>query len=173
MSDRQTGRLTPDEASRLFEAYHVRLAAFARGLVGSPELAAEVVQSAFGKAIESAGSVGSESIQAWLYRVTHNEAMAVKRREGVEARALLKWLAGRGQESEAPGETLVRAEQVERVRQVLTQLPPEQQQVVRLRIYEEHTFAEIAGQLSLPLGTVLTRMRLALAKLHKALHSSD
>ncbi|MBL8825420.1 MAG: hypothetical protein JNM18_00445, partial [Planctomycetaceae bacterium] len=55
------------------------------------------------------------------------------------------------------------------VRQAIEQLPAEQRQVVRLRIYENRTFAEIATALKLPLGTVLTRMQLALKKLKKAL----
>lgn len=36
-----------------------------------------------------------------------------------------------------------------------------------MRIYEEKSFAEIAEELSVPLGTVLTRMRLALKKLSR------
>jgi len=42
-----------------------------------------------------------------------------------------------------------------------------------MRIYEEKTFAVIAEELSLPLGTVLTRMRLAMQKLHKHLESGE
>jgi DNA-directed RNA polymerase specialized sigma24 family protein len=34
-----------------------------------------------------------------------------------------------------------------------------------MRVYEEKTFAEIAAETSSPLGTVLTRMRLAMNKL--------
>ncbi|MCA9247413.1 MAG: hypothetical protein KDA42_09870, partial [Planctomycetales bacterium] len=49
------------------------------------------------------------------------------------------------------------------------ELPSEQREVVRMRIYEEKKFAEIAAELELPLGTVLTRMRLALKKLEAAL----
>ena len=45
----------------------------------------------------------------------------------------------------------------------------DQGQVVRMRIYEEKKFIEIATELGLPLGTVLTRMQLALRKLKKLL----
>ncbi len=38
-----------------------------------------------------------------------------------------------------------------------------------MRIFEEKTFAAIARELSAPLGTVLTRMRLALDKLAREL----
>jgi RNA polymerase sigma-70 factor (ECF subfamily) len=36
---------------------------------------------------------------------------------------------------------------------------------LKLRIFEDRTFAEIAEQLQIPLGTALSRMRLALEKL--------
>jgi RNA polymerase sigma-70 factor (ECF subfamily) len=41
--------------------------------------------------------------------------------------------------------------------------------VVRLRIYEEKTFAEIAQLLNIPLGTALGRMNLAVRKLRDKL----
>ena len=63
----------------------------------------------------------------------------------------------------------LRQESIEQVRKAIDQLSPEQQQVVRLRIYEDRKFAEIADELAIPLGTVLTRMRAATQKLQKAL----
>ena len=48
---------------------------------------------------------------------------------------------------------------------LLDQLSPDQRQIVRLRIYEEKTFAEISRELKIPLGTALGRMRAALQKL--------
>ena len=56
-------------------------------------------------------------------------------------------------------------------RAALEKLPVEQREVVLLKISEQKTFAAIAAELSLPLGTVLTRMQLALAKLRRALGS--
>jgi RNA polymerase sigma-70 factor (ECF subfamily) len=177
LSGRDSARLTPEQASTLYLEYGERLVAFARGLLGDADLAREVVQVTFGRAIEAAGGVRPESLKAWLYRVAYNEAMAVGRRRGIEGRALERLSGGRLSDRRGgagpPEEDLIRWEQVRRVREVLDQLPSEQRTVVQLRIYEERTFADIAQRLSLPLGTVLTRMRLALAKLHKALQERD
>ena len=60
---------------------------------------------------------------------------------------------------------LVRAETIQLVRRAIRELPAEQQQVVRMRIYENKTFAVIAAELGIPLGTALGRMRTALIKL--------
>ena len=69
----------------------------------------------------------------------------------------------------APDEPLIREEAAQRLRESLAELPAEQQQVVRRRIDGNQTFVEIAADLGVPLGTVLTRMRLALEKLQKSL----
>ncbi len=42
-----------------------------------------------------------------------------------------------------------------------------------MRIYDEKTFAAIAEELSLPLGTVLSRMQLAIRKLRLKLEQSS
>ncbi|MBT4866073.1 MAG: RNA polymerase subunit sigma-24, partial [Planctomycetaceae bacterium] len=44
---------------------------------------------------------------------------------------------------------------------------------VCMRIYDEKTFQVIADELNLPLGTVLTRMRLALKKLAACFESDE
>ena len=69
--------------------------------------------------------------------------------------------------SQSPEKILIRQELLESVRSGLNTLPPEQQQVVRMRIYDEKTFAVIAEETGVPLGTVLTRMQLALQKLRR------
>ena len=45
--------------------------------------------------------------------------------------------------------------------------------MVWARMYEDKTFAQIAGEQGVPLGTVLTRMRLALEKLRGLLRAGD
>jgi RNA polymerase sigma-70 factor (ECF subfamily) len=52
---------------------------------------------------------------------------------------------------------------------VLNTLSVEQRQVVQLSFYEERAHSEIAERLALPLGTVKSRLRLALGKLRAAL----
>ncbi|MFM7562368.1 MAG: RNA polymerase sigma factor [Planctomycetota bacterium] len=111
-------------------------------------------------------------LRAWLFRVATNEALLVKRKLGTQARHLegLAWLQGMSatlhssQASPAndPHQVASAAEQQRLVKQHLAKLPEEQQTIVRMRIYENLKFAEIAEKLNLPLGTVLTRMRSAL-----------
>ena len=54
-----------------------------------------------------------------------------------------------------------------RVREAMRQLPPEQAQVLRLSFYDDEPHARIASELGLPLGTVKSRIRLAVAHLRR------
>ena len=104
-----------------------------------------------------------------------DEAMAIARRRNAGARAIRNWAVQRIDSGRtcASYEPLVREETVRAVRAAMVELPVEQRQVVAMRIYEEKTFAEIAEQLDIPLGTALGRMRLALKKLRQRLDGRD
>ena len=129
--------------------------------------------NAQGKIVQSATNSGDVNpLRAWLFRVATNEALLVKRRLSTQAKHLkgLAWLQGlssMGHSPEAnpssdPRQAAIAAEQQRLVKQHLAKLPEQQQTIVRMRIYENLKFVEIAEKLNLPLGTVLTRMRTAL-----------
>lgn len=119
------------------------------------------------------------SLRNWLFRVATNEALLVKRKRNTQARHLAGWAWLHGGNSpdfptsadsaSDPHRAAMATEQQLLVRQLLLKLPEEQQTILRLRIYENLKFAEIAAHLNLPLGTVLTRMRSALQSLKTGL----
>ena len=55
------------------------------------------------------------------------------------------------------------------IRAALAQLPGEQRQAVELAYFNGNTFVEIAAMVEVPIGTVKSRVRLALAKLKRLL----
>jgi RNA polymerase sigma-70 factor (ECF subfamily) len=55
----------------------------------------------------------------------------------------------------------------------LTKLPPEQREVIVLKIWSEHTFEEIGEMLDLSPNTVAGRYRYGLQKLRNALQNED
>jgi RNA polymerase sigma-70 factor (ECF subfamily) len=69
-------------------------------------------------------------------------------------------------------ETMISVERERRVRAALAKLPSEQSDVVRLSFFEDRPHSEIAEALRLPLGTVKSRIRLAMARL-RALVGED
>ena len=171
MSSREPDRLPAEQAGALYVEYGQPLTAFALGLLRDRELAREVVQVTFRQALEHAGEIPAEGRKAWLFKVARNEALAIRRRAGVTRRVHAE-LADeqRGEAVDAPPDVeFLRREQVEEVRRALELLPDAQRSVVEEKFFQGRTFAEIAVATGLPLGTVLTRMRLALGKLEQRL----
>lgn len=75
-------------------------------------------------------------------------------------------------ENLSPLSELEHQETMNRLRQALTQLRPEEQDVFLLRQNGELTYEQIAEMYDRPVGTVKTQMRSALAKLRKVLVGS-
>jgi RNA polymerase sigma-70 factor (ECF subfamily) len=68
-------------------------------------------------------------------------------------------------------ELAIAEETAEQVRMAIAALPDNQAQIVRLSFFAEKPHAEIAQELGIPLGTVKSRVRLALARLRGLLES--
>jgi RNA polymerase sigma factor (sigma-70 family) len=60
-----------------------------------------------------------------------------------------------------------------RAEALIRTLKPEQQQVIKLAIYEGHTHQSIADALGIPLGTVKTHLRRGLLKVREAMQRFD
>lgn len=170
-------RIAPEQIVALHAECGDELRRLALGVLRDPHLAADVVQTAFVKTIEQ-GHTAEESLRGWLFRVVLNEALAIKRRQDVEHRVLdkLAWLGEGGQEAMGggrPDELACKREDHERVRSALETLPDEQRQTIWMRLYEQKTFAVIAEELQVPLGTVLWRMQAAVKKLRQRLHGEE
>jgi RNA polymerase sigma-70 factor, ECF subfamily len=68
---------------------------------------------------------------------------------------------------------LMQAERVERIRALLTGLPDEQADALRLRFFGELTFPEIAAVLGCSLNTAKSRVRYGLEKIGRSLRSEE
>jgi RNA polymerase sigma factor (sigma-70 family) len=160
----------PIPIAATFADLAAELRRFVLGVVRDPDLADDVMQATFLKALEHGHEARVETSRGWLFRVAFHEALASRRRsiardEGTRRLARLRPRPG----IDAPDDPLIRSEAVALVREALGKLPEEQRRVVLARVYEDKTFAEIAGESGLPIGTVLTRMRRALEKMRKTL----
>ena len=171
----QPCRLDPAHVAALYFEHADELRAFLLGVLRERELVADVLQRSFVKAIEFGHVARAESFKSWLFQVAYREALALRRRQATEERAMRQVVAsGQAAEGEAgrcesPDVIFARRETIAVVRAALESLPQEQRRVVRLRMYDEMKFADIAQHLGVPLGTVLTRMQLAMKKLREAL----
>lgn len=108
------------------------------------------------------------SATTWLFTIARNLRIDALRRdrlpmsEGMEAS-----LEPQGEPD--PGEELCARERDDALRQALHTLPPEQHQIVTLSFFSDKAHGEIASELGIPLGTVKSRLRLAMTRLRAVL----
>ena len=141
--------------------------------------AEDLHQEVWLKVIRGIDGYSSGSFRAWLWRVVRNAAADRARKhvaepildapveEGADAAAFVDQVP-----DDKVVSALTRLEEAERrmaVREAVDGLSRRLKEVVLLRLNGELKFQEIADILGLPIGTVLGRMNLALAKLRQAL----
>jgi RNA polymerase sigma-70 factor, ECF subfamily len=102
------------------------------------------------------------SAATWIFTIARNLRIDLKRRE--RNSALTEEFVDQAVEPD-PGERTLSLDRDRRVRAALFHLPVEQAQVIRLSFFEERPHAEIARNLDIPLGTVKSRIRLAMSRL--------
>lgn len=162
----------------LFKRYKPKVYSYILSATKNRDLALDMLQEIFFKVIETLKKNSYQhqgKFANWLMRVTHNHMMD-------HFRSLTNHheIAEVQTEDESldifdiiPDNTmridqvLSRKESHEQIRKLLTLLPPEQQEIVRLRIYDELSFKEIAELLNISINTALGRMRYALINLRK------
>ena len=114
---------------------------------------------------------------SWLMSVTRNRAIDEQRRRA-------RRLREEGGDSEVvqavpsadrlddPSVVATLSDERAAVRAAVAQLPPTQRRVIELAYFAGMTQAEIAEATSTPIGTVKTRVRLAMSKLREALQQA-
>lgn len=112
----------------------------------------------------------------WVCRIARNMAIDYlrsskhKKTSDVEVEKLASKPAF---QTVAADDQVIRSQKVERVTKAIKLLPEDQQIVLRMRMYEELTFKEIAEKLDISINTALGRMRYALANLKKILPEDE
>jgi RNA polymerase sigma factor (sigma-70 family) len=164
-----------DALGELYDRYGRLVFSLALHTVGDTATAEEIAQDVFLRAWERAGQYRSDqgTVRTWLASIARHRSIDQLRRQGARAEAYsVSWDAAEGVRGLSGGDPSGEAElavQRAAVRAAVAELPEEQKQVLALAYFQGQTQAEIAAALGLPLGTVKTRVRLAMDKLRAAL----
>ena len=164
------------EYSALVATHAVWLSAFLRGLVRREADAEDAFQDVWMRVFKRGGIPEGASPRAYLAQTARSVVIDRHRREGLEDLVL----DAPDETGVSPVETLVDAAPLpsvqladsatrEALRSAIRALPAGPRSVVVMRIEAELTFQEIAEELGVPLGTVLTWMRRAMARLKRVL----
>ena len=162
----------PDALVMLYDRYGRIAFGLAYRILGDAATAEEVVQDAFMSVWRRADSFDASrgSTRSWLLSIVHHRAIdqvrgRFGRRQGeIDFDTLEPVLSGADLSFEVANNL-----QAEAVREALNTLPENQRRAIDLAYFEGFTQQEIAERTGIPLGTVKSRLRLGLRKLHDTL----
>jgi RNA polymerase sigma-70 factor (ECF subfamily) len=132
-------------------------------LTRRPADAEDLVQDTYLKAFRAAHQFErGTNLKAWLFTILHNTYRNTRRHEGrnpvdVDSE-LVERAAGDDRVSPSPEEALSRGTLDADLQAALDALPEAFRQAVWLRDVEELSYAEMAGVLDVPIGTVMSRI---------------
>ena len=136
------------------------------------DLTADLLQEVAARLVTAAPRLSlNGNARGYLFRIAANVWHDHLRRELVRRRAAVARDAGEPALAAAADAPLLEDELRAAVRRAVDDLPTVQRQVVELRHQRGLTFQQIADRLHRPLGTVLTQMRAALARISAALEN--
>jgi RNA polymerase sigma-70 factor (ECF subfamily) len=151
----------------LFRTYAPKVKAFLlrRGAASADELTQEIMLTIWRKAATFDAARGSAD--AWIFAIARNAWIDAVRRE--RGKPLLATDIYESANPPRGDHVMEAAEAADRVRGALDALSAEQRDVVRLSFFDDRPHAEISAELGLPLGTVKSRLRLAMKRLRELL----
>src|SRR5262245_55689182 len=183
--------LTADQAAQLIEAiatrqdrvafaalyrhYAPRVKAFLMRGGTDAESAQEIAQEALIMVWRKAASFDRTRASAatWIYTIARNKRIDLLRRTGRPAIETEDWLTIFAPEGPDADTSVLAGQTYMKVKELMGRLSADQLVVIRKAFFEDKTHTAIAEELRLPLGTVKSRIRLALARLREGLEKEE
>lgn len=157
--------------ARLFQFFAPRVASFMEragmSSAEAEEIAQETMVTVWRKA--SLYDPSQAAVSTWVFTIARNLRIDQARKQA-RARAGVSTLAEEPADFETSAEDIaLSAERDAQVRRAMATLSAEQSKVLRLSFFAEKPHSQIAQELGIPLGTVKSRARLAMAKIRAVL----
>jgi RNA polymerase sigma-70 factor (ECF subfamily) len=145
----------------------------ARWLMRNEQDAQDIVQEAYMRAFKSFSGFHGSNGRAWLLTIVRNTAYTLlKKNHAVDLTTPFdEEIHARSHESVSPAAILEHAEDAELMNSAMNDLPAEFREILTLRHQEELSYQEIGDILKIPVGTVMSRLARARAKLREYLAS--
>ena len=141
----------------LFRTHHGAIYGLILHFVGDPELAADLTQDTFVKAWESLRKLRDPNafggwVRAMAINLMRDHFRRARQTDPLDEAAPIE------STGESPAERAARREQAEAVRRAVLALPEHQRTVVAMHHLEGKPVDEIAREMSMPKGTVVSRL---------------
>jgi RNA polymerase sigma-70 factor (ECF subfamily) len=163
----------PQAISELYDRYSKLVYSLAVSMLGDPAIAEEVTQEVFFKIWEKAETYqpNRSKVNTWITSITRYRSIDMLRKQDVRPQGHSIGWAALPSSSEPringryPEDETNRRLQAEKIKKAIDTLPEEQKQALYLAYFGGYSHEEISIRLDTPLGTVKTRIRLAMKKL--------
>lgn len=154
-----------DAYARLFQHFAPRLKAYLMKSGAAAGAAEDFAQDTMLTVWRKADLFDPNRARAatWIFTIARNRRIDVLRRDGRPLPA--PEIEGPAEDPDRPDSLLESRQDEGRVRAALKSLTADQLEVIRLAFFREQAHSEIARSLDLPLGTVKSRIRMAMIKL--------
>jgi RNA polymerase sigma-70 factor (ECF subfamily) len=155
--------------ARLFHHFAPRIKAYCLRRGSAPAAAEEIAQEAMIQVWRRAAQFdpSKASASTWIFTIARNKRIDAFRRESHPE--VLPEDIGQEDNADDGFDALAGAQAARRIATEVAALPADQAEVVRKAFFEDKTHQTIAEELGLPLGTVKSRIRLALGRLRKTM----
>ena len=158
-----------EQYKELVKRHQDKIYRYVTYLISNAELAKDATQAAFIKAyINLNGYDQQQKFSSWLYRIAHNEAISLVRKEKNLVGADLSNLPERADGDLGHLEKLIASEEKAELFRVLQRLPRGQKQALLLYYMEEKSYEEIAEIMRTNknnVGSEISRAKKKIAKL--------
>ena len=164
----------------IVDRYKNGLYAFLRKFLNRHELVEDVFQETFLQLYSSRESFDrGRPLRPWLFTIAANKAKDALRKAQRSAAVSIGTLAQSDEMSfeevlniltrddEAPIHTLQRQETAANVKQIIATLPEALREILILAYFNQFSYKQIAEMLSIPIGTVKSRLHTAVARFSK------
>jgi RNA polymerase sigma factor (sigma-70 family) len=166
----------------LLQRHKNRIYTYILLIVRNRDLAEDIFQESFMKAIitiKQGRYVDNGKFYSWVTRIAHNLIIDSYRRERNENTISNEEFAEVDLFNDARlceenvEDALVRDQVFSDIRNLMCHLPDNQQEVVRMRYYEDRSFKEIADKTGVSINTALGRMRYAVMNMRRMAREKD
>jgi len=157
----------------LFDYYAGRIKSFYLQQGLSAETAEELVQEVFVLIWRKAEQFDPAKANAatWIYTIARNKRIDFLRKDIRRPEDPVEFLPETADnDDESPEEKVIQNNLSERIKDIVQNLPEEQAKIIRQSYFQGLTHQEIADKNNIPLGTVKSRMRLAIERLKHGWH---
>jgi RNA polymerase sigma-70 factor, ECF subfamily len=151
--------------------------AFLRTFLNRPDLVDDAFQETFIQLYVSRNTFDlSRPLRPWLFTIAANKAKdALRRRQRIdftnlgsmfdsEEHSLDDVLNTLDSDTHLPHDDLIKAETAGAVRQVIARMPARLRKILILAYFHKFSYAEMAGILEIPVGTVKSRLHTAVGR---------